>query len=50
MKATWFLSAEPFPTVACLMRFGAYSKIGRPRSAAAMMAEPRAAPRVIAVL
>ena len=50
MKATCALSAEPLPTVACLIRFGAYSKTGRPRSVAAMMAEPRAAPKVIAVL
>ena len=37
-------------TVACLIRFGEYSKTGRPRSAAARMAAPRAAPRIIAVL
>ena len=50
MNATCGLLAEPLPTVACLIRFGAYSKIGSPRSVAAMMAGPCAAPNVIAVL
>src|SRR5439155_21805918 len=50
MNATWFFFAAPVPTVACLIRLGAYSKTGRPFSAAARMAAPRAAPSRIAVL
>src|SRR4051794_33816164 len=50
INATWFLSAPPRPTVACFIRVGAYSNTGRPRSAAARIAAPRAAPSAIAVL
>ena len=50
MNATWSFFAAPVPTVACLIRLGAYSKTGKPLSAAARIAAPRAAPSKIAVL
>src|SRR5260221_504369 len=50
INPTWVFCAAPVPTMACLTRFGAYSKMFNPRWAAANMADPRAAPKVTAVL